>query len=147
MKTEIMNRIINYFEENEEIYNEAVEELDSYNGYLGDDRYYSMYDLDELYRDTEPTEILYRAFYGHDDDCWHTDSSGNKIYEAFNPNREYFYFNGYGNLVSSNYKDYSDKLDKYLIESMSENRYYIGAIDDNDELSALFDELEEAEEG
>lgn len=147
MKNEIMNRIINYFEENEEIYSEAIEEFDSYNGCLGDDRYYNMDELDELYRDAEPTEILYRAFYGYDDDCWHTDGGGNKIYEAFNPNRAYFYFNGYGNLVSSNYKDYSGKLDEYLIESMSENRYYIDAIDDNDELNALFDELEEAEEG
>ncbi len=146
MKAEILNRIINYFEENEEIYNGAIEELDSYNGYLGDDRYYSMDELNEIYTGTEPTEILYCAFYGHDADDWYTDSSGNKIYNGFNPNREYFYFNGYGNLVSSNYKDYSDKLDKYLIERMSEDRNYIDAIDDNDELSALFDELEAAEE-
>ncbi len=146
MKTEITNRIINYFREHEETYIEAIEELDSYNGYLGDDRYYNMDELDELYRGTEPTEILYRAFYGHNDDCWYTDSSGNKIYGAFNPNRAYFYFNGYGNLVSTDYKDYSDKLDEYLIESMSENRYYINAIDDDDELSTLFDELEAAEE-
>lgn len=36
-----------YFEENEEIFNACIEELDSYNGYLGDDRYYPMDELDE----------------------------------------------------------------------------------------------------
>ncbi len=146
MKNEIANRIINYFEENEEIYNEAIEELDGYNGYLGDNRYYNMDELNEIYTGTEPTEILYRAFYGYDADNWYIDGSGNKIHSSFNPNREYFYFNGYGNLVSSDCKDYSGMLDKWLIECMSENRSYIDTIDSNDDLSALFDELEVAEE-
>ena len=75
-----------------------------------------------------------------------TDSSGNKEYGAFNPNRNYFYFNGYGNLVSSDYKDYSDKLDGYAIEEMSEDRNYISSIENDDILAGLFDELEEAEE-
>ena len=75
-----------------------------------------------------------------------TDSSGNKEYGMFNPNRNYFYFNGYGNLVSSDYKDYSDKLDEYAIEEMSENRNYIDSIENDNILSGLFDELEEAEE-
>lgn len=69
-----------------------------------------------------------------------------KEYEAFNPNRDYFYFNGYGNLISSDYKDYSDKLDEYAIEEMSENRNYIDSIENDDTLAELFDELEEIEE-
>ena len=144
---EVTADIIAFFQEHDDIYNDAIEELDNYNGYLGDDRYYSMDELNDLYSGIEPQEILLRAFYGFDDDSWHTDSSGNKIYEAFNPNRDYFYFNGYGNLVSSNYKDYSGQLDDYAIESMNENRLYIDSIDDSDELAALFDELEEVEEG
>lgn len=52
----------------------------------------------------------------------------------------------YGNLVSSNYKDYSAHLDEYAIQAMSENRYYIDSIDDDAELSALFDELETEQE-
>ena len=146
MRENTIEKIITYFEANEDIFNTCIEELDSYNGYLGDDRYYSMDELDEFYIGTDPLEILRRAYYGRDDDTWHTDASGNKIYGAFNPNREYFYYNGYGNLVSSDYKDYSDKLDNYVIEAMSENRYYIDTIDDDEDLSALFDELEEDNE-
>lgn len=135
--------IIQYFKENEDIFNDCMEELDGYNGYLGDDRYYSMDDLNELYNDQEPLFVLYRAFYGHDDDTWETDRNGNKIYGAFNPNRDYFYYNGYGNLVSSDYKDYSDKMDKWAVESMSENRDYIDSIGADPDLAALFDELGE----
>ena len=145
-KEAIIADIIQYFKENEDVFNDCMEELDVYNGYLGDDRYYDMEELNEIYSGQEPQEILFRAFYGFDSDSWHTDSSGDKIYGAFNPNREYFYFNGYGNLVSSDYKDYSDKLDGYAVEEMSENRNYIDSIEDDDTLSDLFDELEEAEE-
>ena len=142
-KEQITNKIIEYFKDNEETFNECIEELDSYNGYLNDDRYYSMEELNELYNGQEPIEILYRAFYGRDDDTYTTDSSGNKTYGEFNPNREYFYYNGYDNLVSSNYKDYSGKLDLYFIEALSENRQYIDSIDNDDELTKMFDELEE----
>ena len=142
MKNQTIKKIIAYFEENEELFNSAIEELDSYDGYLGDDRYYSMDELDEFYNGTEPLELLRRAYYGRDDDTYTTDSNGNKTYGEFNPNREYFYYNGYGNLVSSDYKDYSYKLDEYAIEAMSENRLYIDTIADDDELTALFDELE-----
>lgn len=143
MKEQTIKKIISYFEENEDTFNACIEELDAYNGYLGDDRYYSMDELDDFYSGTKPIDILYRAFYGYDAETWTTDGSGNKIYGAFNPNRDYFSFNGYGNLVSSDYKDYSDKLDTYVIEEMLDNRYYIDSINSDDELSALFDELEE----
>lgn len=141
-----IKKIIAYFEENEDTFNECIEELDSYNGYLGDDRYYSMDDLNELYSGVEPIEILQRAYFGRDNDTWHTDESGNKIYGEFNPNRDYFTFNGYGNLVSSDYKDYSDKLDEYFVEALLENRSYIDTIENDEELSDLFDELENENE-
>ena len=143
---EITADIIEYFENNEDIFNDCMEELDSYNGYLGDDRYYSMDELDELHNGIEPSELLRRAFYGYDEDTWTTDSRGDKTYGPFNPNREYFRYNGYGNLVSADYKDYTGQLDKYAVESMSENRSYVDSIDDNEELTALFDELEAAAE-
>ena len=144
---EITADIIAYFENNEDVFNDCMEELDGYNGFLCDNRYYSMEELDEFYRDSDPLEILRRAYYGRDDDTYTTDSSGNKTYGEFNPNRDYFYYNGYGNLVSSDYKDYSHLLDNYAIEAMSENRCYIDSIDNDEELTALFDELEAIEEG
>lgn len=144
---EITADIIAYFENNEDVFNDCMEELDGYNSYLCDNRYYSMDELDEFYRDFDPLEILRRAYYGRDDDTYTTDSSGNKTYSEFNPNRDYFYYNGYGNLVSSDYKDYSHLLDNYAIKAMSENRDYIDTIDESEELTTLFDELEAAEEG
>lgn len=139
-------KIIAYFEENESVFNECIEELDSWNGYLGDDRYYSMDELNEFFCDVKPIDILQRAYFGRDDDTWTTDSRGEKTYGEFNPNRDYFYFNGYGNLVSSDYKDYTHKLDNYFVEALAENRQYISAFDYNDELCELFDELEANEE-
>lgn len=135
--------IQNWFGENEEVFNNCIEELDSYNGYLGDDRYYPMDELDELMSGRTVTEVLNMAFFGHDEETWATNNYGEKEYGAFNPNREYFTFNGYGNLVSADYKDYSAFLDDYVIETMSENRRYIDTIDEYDELAELFDELEE----
>ena len=140
------DKITAYLQENEDILTDCVEQLDSYNGYLGDDRLWEMDALNEFYQGQEPTEILTRAFYGHDADTYNTDSYGRKEYGAFNPNREYFYFNAYGNLVSTNYKDYSDKLDDYLIEELSKNRCWIDAIDNDEYLSELFDELENSED-
>jgi hypothetical protein len=138
-----IKKIIAYFEDNNEIFNECIEELDSYTGYLGDNRYYEMELLNEIYSESEPLELLRRAFFGHDEDNWHTDGSGNKIRAEFNPNRDYFKFNGYGNLISTDYPDYSEYIDdEYAIEEMNKNRQWIDAIDDNYELSKLFDELE-----
>ena len=143
---EITADIIEFFKNNDDIFTECIEELDSYNGYLGDDRYYSMDELNEFYNGVEPSEILRRAYYGHDAETYTTDASGNKEYGEFNPNRDYFTYNGYGNLVSADYKDYSGKLDRYAVEEMSENRDYINSIDDEEDLAALFDELEAAAE-
>lgn len=134
MRETTVKKIIDYFNNNEDLFNSCMEELDSYNGYLGDNCYYSMDELDEFYNAAEPLKILRRAYYGRDDDTYTTDS-----------NRDYFYYNGYGNLVSCDYKDYTAQLDKYAVEAMSENRQYIGTIENNNELNALFDELEQDE--
>lgn len=124
--------IIAFFEEHEDIYNDCVEELDSYNGYLGDDRYYYMEDLDDLYSGCPASEVLARAFHGYDE-------SGGE----FCPHRDYFKYNGYGNLVSTDYKDYSAHLDHWAVEAMQENRRWIDTIDNDPELAALFDALDE----
>ena len=145
-KEEITADIIQYFKENEEVFNDCIEELDSYNNYLGDDRWYNMDELPELIDTSDPVALLNMAYFGDDLDDWHTDENGQKHYNSFNPNRDYFRFNGYGNLQSSNWKEYRDHMDEYAVEAMSENRNDINAIDDNETLSALFDELEEVEE-
>lgn len=145
-RKEAIENILAYFEENEAVFNDCIEELDSYNGYVGDDRYYYMEDLDEIYHDVEATELLRRAFYGYDEDSYTIDYRGERVHDAFNPNRTYFTFNGYGNLVSADYKDYSGFMDHYAIEEMADHRNYIYTIGDTPELSELFDEYDSAEE-
>lgn len=119
---EIREAIKAYFEANEEEFITVIEELDSYNGYLGDDRYYNMDELDEMLYGLTPSEVLARTFYGGDDDT--KDANGNR--GEFNPNRNYFYYNGYGNLVSTDYKDnYNYHLDNYFVENLIENACYL----------------------
>lgn len=113
--------LMELFKNDDELFNSTIEELDNYNGYLGDDRYYDMDFLSEFYNGADPIELLNRAYFGRDDDNWHTDAHGDKIYDSFNPNRNYFYYNGYGNLCSSNIKDYSCYLDNYFIDALLEN--------------------------
>lgn len=145
-KAEAINNIREFFEDDEDLFNECIEDLDNYNGWLDNRRCYPMDELDELYCTCSHIEVLERAFFGHDDETWHTDSHGEKEYGAFNPNREYFYYNGYGNLVSCDEKDYSDFLDDHAIESMAEHRREIYQIGENAELKELFDAYEEAED-
>lgn len=117
--------LMELFKNDEQLFNSTIEELDGYNGYLCDGRYYSMDMLPELFHGADIVEVLNRAYFGRDDDNWHTDAHGEKIYDSFNPNREYFTFNGYGNLVSANYKDYSAFLDDCFIDAIIENQNHL----------------------
>ena len=143
MKTweEVVEEIKDYMNDNPSEFEQIIEELDSIDGYLDYDRYYEMEYLNEIYSDTEPLEIINRAFYGYDEDSWKYDSQGQKDYGQFNPNRDYFHFNGYGNLVSSDYKDYSSYLDEYFIQELIDNRDKLNL---DFELEELLDEAEEA---
>ena len=119
MKT-LAETLLEYYKNNEEVFNHDIEELDRWNGILGDDRIEEMDFLDEIYQGEDATEILRSAYFGHDDDTWHYEN-GEKVYGEFNPNRDYFYFNGYGNLVSTDYKDYSDYLDLDYVQDIVDN--------------------------
>lgn len=136
---EIKTAIQEYFESNEKEFNTVIEELDSYNGYLGDDRYYEMELFDEFMTGMTPSEVLQRTFYGGDDDT--KDENGTR--GEFNPNREYFYYNGYGNLCSTDYKDYSCHLDNYFVEDLIENAGNL--YDIPDEVTEMIEEIEEIE--
>jgi hypothetical protein len=141
--TTAIEKLTALFNDNEELFNWTIEALDSYNGYLGDDRYYEMYMLDEFYTETNPTELLARAFYGYDD--MYKDENG-KHPEAFNPNREYFYYNGYGNLVSSDIIDYSTHHDDYFIQAVIDNAYNCDFPDEVMEIIDAIDDTEETDE-
>lgn len=143
----MINNIIDYLKENEETFNELIEELDNYNGYLGDDRYYTMDTLYDFYSDMNRDtleNLLQRVYFGEDYDSCHTDSNGKKIYDSFNPNRDYFTYNGYGNLCSTDYPDYSEHLDSYFIDEVIDN--YDNLYINDDELKELIEKVIEYDE-
>lgn len=137
MKT-LAETLLNYYKEHEDDFNYDIEELDSWNGYLGDERAEPMEYLDEFYQGTEPTEILRRAFFGYDDAYAKSEQRA-----PFNPNRDYFYFNAYGNLVSTDYKDYSSFLDEYFVEEIIDNERHLYL---SDGAQTIIDNYEEADE-
>ena len=144
-RDEILDSIVDYFEYNKELFTECVEALDSENGFLGDDKFYEMEALNEFY--SSPLEAMQRAYYGHDGEVYSTDEHGETHYGEFCPMRDYFKFNGYGNLVSYDSKDYSDFLNRDTIETMSDNLGNISyAIEDDAELVELFDALDKADD-
>ena len=80
-----------------------------------DDFVYDMDEFDEIMSNSEPTDIANKIFYGD-----------------FNPNHNYFCFNGYANLVSSDYLDdliHIDDLAEYIYNNQDEQSY----IDELDE--------------
>ena len=115
---ELVEKLLAYYKENKEDFANDIEELDNWTGCLYDDKIYPMDDLNEFFSNEKPDEIISRAFYGYDEPI-----NENEQRQPFNPNREFFYFNGYGNLVSIGEKDYSDYLDIAFIQDIIDNRY------------------------
>ena len=85
---------------------------------LYDDKLYSMYELDEVLQNIKPSDILCIALFGHDE-------SQGKIKSTFNLDRDYFHYNGYGNLVSTDERDYSDYLNDYFIQEIIDNKSHL----------------------
>ena len=136
---DIVTDAVAFFETDDEAFVDAIEALDSWDGYLGDDRVYYMEEINEIYT-SDPLEAITRAFYGYDGDSRRSNDDGTEYKESFNQNKKYYYYNGYGNLVSTDYKDYSDKLDEYFIEDLYEHK---DDIDLPDEIVELFDQRED----
>ena len=114
----LVEKLLEYYKENKEDFANDIEELDNWTGCLYDDKIYPMEELNEFISNEKPDEIIRRAFYGYDEPI-----NENEQGQPFNPNREFFYFNGCGNLVSINEKDYSDYLDIAFIQDIIDNRY------------------------
>jgi hypothetical protein len=100
----IYNAMLDMIKADSDLLVEICEELDSWDGFLGDDRCYSMDEIDEILGDRKPSELL------------------SMVSSDFNYNDDYFYFNGYGNLESCDYKEdryldvftHKEILDEYL---------------------------------
>ena len=112
----LLYKLMKYYRENSSDFIDDIEELNNWNGYLYDDRVFSMDDLNDVLQDINPSDILFSSFYGYDEPVNKDDQR-----QPFNPNRNYFYFNGYGNLVSTDKIDYSDYLDDYFVQEIIDN--------------------------
>ena len=100
--------------------------IELWNAYCRDinseDFIYYMYNLDEDAAKATPTDLAFLFFNGGDI------YPGTDNVEQFNPNRDYYYYNGYGNLVSFDciVNDYNgcflDFIDEdALLEYINEN--------------------------
>lgn len=134
----LQQELLDFYKQNDEAFVNDIEELDSWNGYLGDYHIFDMEELNDIYQDEEPIEILYRSFFGYDDDDSTPDHKA-----PFNPNREYFYFNGYANLVSTDYRDYSDFLDDEFVRNIIENESNLDLSDEAQEIIEKYEDQEE----
>lgn len=142
-KNDAIQKLLDYFKDNEDDFNACLEELDNEIGYINEDnKFYPMEMLEFVIDTSDLMSVLNMCYFGDDLDDWHYNGN-RKVYGSFNPNRDYFSFNGYGNLCSSNWKDYSDYITEETILEMLENRDDISYIYDNEDLSELFDDLEE----
>ena len=107
--------------------NDLIELHNSYCEAAGyeDDRIYSMWDLDEILEGRTPTDILSMGFYG-----------------SFNPQHDFFWFNGYGNLESA------DHMTDMPIFAIDIANYILSEEDSlgNDEIQEILDEEDEDNE-
>ena len=89
----IENRMVDYWKAHNDSFSRVCEDLDSYDGFLDDDRLYPMDELDDLLYDKKPSEVLQMV---------DTDN--------FNYNDDYFYYDIYG-IRSTNEKEYYNDVD------------------------------------
>lgn len=107
---ELLNQAIDYFNTHEREFTWSIEELDSWSGFLEEDRIPEMYEIDDYFENDTVKELMKRALDGHDCDGG-----------EFNLDREYWYREYWtGNLVSTDTKDYSSYLDDPFIECLYE---------------------------
>ena len=97
----IEKKMEKYWENHNDSFSRVCEELDSCDGFLGDNRVYPMNELDELLEGYKPSEII------------------RMVDSSFNISDNYFYYDGYGHICSIDEKEYyndffySDVFKKY----------------------------------
>lgn len=126
----ILDNIYDYFQSHKNVYVNVIEQLDDCNGYLGDERWDNMAIFDEWSTTPRPLVVAGMVYDGRD-------INGDR----FNPYSDYFRFNRYGTLESSDEKNYDDFLtDDFLLEALS-YRDDLPAVNENKVLSNLYDKL------
>lgn len=100
----IEKKMINYWEAHNNSFSNVCENLDVWDGFLGDDRVYPMYELDDYLGRRKPSDIF------------------RMVNNAFNYFDNYFYYDGYGRLCSTNKKEYFNNFDySEVFEKLADN--------------------------
>ena len=112
----IKDVMVDILKRDNDLFVEACTELDSWNGFLGDDRCYSMNDIDDLLCGKKPSEIIDMMTKDFDSSC------------------EWFYFSIYGlescDDIVSHYRDVYYESD--VLESLIDNYNHISEMTDSD---------------
>lgn len=123
---EMMDKAVEMLKENDELFCDMVNELDSWDGFADGFRAYPMWELDELFGGMKLTDFL------------------NIITTDFNPRENYFIDTIWGlestDWLADHYRSNVDEEE--LLENIIENRSHLW-ISDN-EFEELLDEIEEA---
>lgn len=117
----VYDKAIDILEENEDAFDEACEELDSWNGFLGDSRCESMDMIDEFFE--RPSDLLDKM-------------------SDFDYNDEYFYFTIYGVCTTDDkHEVYSDNFSaEDVLDELIDNFSHVDLREDN-ELNELLNVL------
>lgn len=104
-REELVEKLRELYEENEEAFNDDIEEFDNYCGLISsDDRYEDMEFIGDCF---STQDALERAYYGYDEDGG-----------QFCPLRKYVCADCCGRFISSDHKDYSAYLDDNVINKI-----------------------------
>lgn len=100
----IENRMIDYWKSHNDSFSRVCENLDSWDGFLGDNRLYPMDELDELLGNKKPSEVLQMVDnFNYNDDYFYYDASYGDYRICSTDEKEYF-----------NDFDYSEVFDKLI---------------------------------
>ena len=116
-KQYVYDKAIEVLEEDEDAFVEACEELDNWDGFLGDSRCESMDMIDEFFN--KPSELLYQM-------------------NDFNPTDSYFYFTVYGvSTTDDKHEVYSDDFSADdVLDELIDNYSHVD-LTENSELNEL----------
>lgn len=137
MKKEMILDVLREMNDNEiaTIWNEYCREV-----YRYDDEIMTDYEMEEYAKTQDVMNILNRFYFGNDDGQENTSA---------NPNRNFFTFNGYGNIISFDYI-YNKYADEFYYVDVDEMIDYIIENEDSlycDEIQSILDEdMEDSEE-
>lgn len=126
-KNAVVQSMKDWFMCHMDVFNEALEDLDDYNGYLGDARRTPMEKLDEKLSGLSPMELLDRTSIG------------------FETDHKYFYWDG-AKYRSTNCLGYYEYLKSETFEAMNFVKERL-CIVDHEEIWKLFEDLDECTEG